>query len=551
MKVVKNDRVVKLEIGQHQEGRNKRKRLLVKGMMFSTFVLGSLLLGNGQSVQANEWQANSPEAIRMTLEANQSSYTFKEGDTFYNIGIAVNVKWQTLMTANNFELGSQYSVPVGTTISFDGSKMTVTDSAGKVLSETNLKPEDKVDSNQTFAGQKSDTPSKTVSSVNGKNAANLAQKKQELEAEKAQKDKQKEDLEAQKAAAEKELTEKLNSENSSSLASVKEKSLQLEAAVQKQKEIVAQKQSELINAQNRVAEAKVTRENAAANLANAQAKVAEVSVNISKVEETQAKVSAIQSQIAALQKNTTDAEAAKQIAALEQQLFEAQEKLAEYRTTIDRADYELKTAQSVFDASEEGLEQVEAYYNSVQTDLQQRQAELADLQTALSEANKTFPDSAQASNSKEAQKIKEILAEYNKKIEELNKEIADLDTSMNLLDEQIKEIDEALKNDNEYYNNVTEYSGNVIGYFDANDATAIVGQSDGLVGSASSALPGFVTSPKNVNIFVVKNVDQNGNDLPDTLGYIKIYEETTVSVKTSENGETVTTYTTILKWQKV
>lgn len=84
---------------RHKSNQRKvKKNIVVKSMLFSSLVLGGMLLSNGHEVHASQWQANSPEAIRATLQENQSSYTFEEGDTFYNIGIAVNVKWQTLMT---------------------------------------------------------------------------------------------------------------------------------------------------------------------------------------------------------------------------------------------------------------------------------------------------------------------------------------------------------------------------------------------------------------------------------------------------------------------
>ncbi|WP_445448448.1 LysM peptidoglycan-binding domain-containing protein [Enterococcus faecalis] len=143
----------------------KGKKWIVKGILFSSLVLGSLMLTDTEPVHAAEWTANSVESIQAKLSMNQSRYTFEQGDTFYNISLAVNVKWQKLMELNGFEDGSQYHVPVGTTISFDGSHIKVTNQQGEIVKEAQLTPADKVEPSATFANQTSDLPKTVVSST--------------------------------------------------------------------------------------------------------------------------------------------------------------------------------------------------------------------------------------------------------------------------------------------------------------------------------------------------------------------------------------------------
>ncbi|EAE0903894.1 LysM peptidoglycan-binding domain-containing protein, partial [Listeria monocytogenes] len=127
------------------------KQWIVKGLLFTGLLIGGLAVTD--TAFAAEWTANSVESIKEKLTENQSSYTFEEGDTFYNISLAINVRWEKLMELNGFSQGSQYNVPVGTTISFDGSRVTIANQEGKIVNQEQLKPEDKVDPKRTFGNQ--------------------------------------------------------------------------------------------------------------------------------------------------------------------------------------------------------------------------------------------------------------------------------------------------------------------------------------------------------------------------------------------------------------
>ena len=71
---------------------------LVKGFVFATLLgAGSLITTSLDDVQAAEWKANTAEMIRAKIKEGDTSYTFVEGDTFYEIGRAINVKYTVLM----------------------------------------------------------------------------------------------------------------------------------------------------------------------------------------------------------------------------------------------------------------------------------------------------------------------------------------------------------------------------------------------------------------------------------------------------------------------
>ncbi|MFR3734177.1 MAG: LysM peptidoglycan-binding domain-containing protein, partial [Enterococcus sp.] len=127
-----------------------------KGLFLFILLVSYLLIASPEKMQATTWQANSVETISAKLKEGQNSYTFEVGDTFYNIGLAVNVKWQTLMALNGFEEGSQYTVPVGTTIKFDGSRITVIDPNGHTITDKELTDQDKIDPAKPFAQQQSE-----------------------------------------------------------------------------------------------------------------------------------------------------------------------------------------------------------------------------------------------------------------------------------------------------------------------------------------------------------------------------------------------------------
>lgn len=171
MKQVKKQNVVHSEVKKDFKPKMVKGRTgwLVKGFVIATMLGVGNLAVSSDDVQASEWKANTAEMIRAKIKEGDTSYTFAEGDTFYEIGRAINVKYTVLMELNGFEEGSQYTVPVGTTITFDGRKVTLTDKDGNVVKEQVLSDDAKVDTSKPFMNQESDEikGTTTVTSTSG------------------------------------------------------------------------------------------------------------------------------------------------------------------------------------------------------------------------------------------------------------------------------------------------------------------------------------------------------------------------------------------------
>lgn len=129
-------------------------------------VIGLSILGmaglfgvENMKVQAAEWTPNSVEQIANRIQPGQTSLEFQWGDTVWNIGLALNIKDpMQLLYDNGFKNGEQYSIQVGTIITWDGNHVTVTDPSGEVIGDSVVTNEQKHDPNKTIANQESDTP---------------------------------------------------------------------------------------------------------------------------------------------------------------------------------------------------------------------------------------------------------------------------------------------------------------------------------------------------------------------------------------------------------
>ncbi|MGL9971985.1 LysM peptidoglycan-binding domain-containing protein [Enterococcus sp. DIV1420a] len=188
---IKNNNRFKYEERKYRVKMYKKGKLwLIKGALFSSLMLIGSFYSKIESVYADEWSANSIESINARLGAAQSIYIFEDGDTFYNISLAINVKWQKLMELNGFKIGSQYTVPIGTNIRFNGLKVTLTSPQGEIINEIELTPADKIYMNQPFGQQVSDdTSSSNKKDVVDKNYQWADNQMAVIQKELAQKDK--------------------------------------------------------------------------------------------------------------------------------------------------------------------------------------------------------------------------------------------------------------------------------------------------------------------------------------------------------------------------
>ena len=138
-----------------------KKRWLVYGLVF-----GSLLFSSAMpvtDVHASGWSANTVEQIIERIDHKTNSITMIEGDTVWNIGLAINIKNpMQLLYDNGFKDGDQYTLQVGTVISWDGNRVTVKDPSGKIIGDKIVSDEEKFEPEKTVANQASDIPSKPV-----------------------------------------------------------------------------------------------------------------------------------------------------------------------------------------------------------------------------------------------------------------------------------------------------------------------------------------------------------------------------------------------------
>lgn len=124
----------------------KKKQWVTSGLVFGTLLLGGLSVPTVSN--AAEWVANSPAQIATRIEEGKTSITMVEGDTVYNIGLAVNIKDpMSLLSSNGIAEGAQYSLPVGTVISWGNDKVTVTTPDGTIIGEKAVSEVQKHDAN--------------------------------------------------------------------------------------------------------------------------------------------------------------------------------------------------------------------------------------------------------------------------------------------------------------------------------------------------------------------------------------------------------------------
>lgn len=561
MKQTKNNKMVNATEQKYRAKMVKGKKgWLIKGMLFSTFLFGGAFLVESEAVQAAEWQVNSADTIKATLKENQSSYTFVEGDTFYNIALAVNVKWETLMTANGFELGSQYSVPVGTTISFDGSKMTVTNAAGEVISETQLNNYDKIDTAQPFAGQATtNQPAKTYTGANNKPNTSLpitkpstpsknpTADKEEAESQLEEAEKDKEQVEKEKEEVEKELAA-LNKSNNGTLLDLQAKRDDLQQKVEEAQTAHDLQLAAVTNAEAKIVEATTAQTAAQTALENAQTTLATAQVN---ADAAQNRVNDVQAQMDALTKQATtanDAAAQAKLAALQLEMDAAQTSLTTYQNELNVATDNLAAAQTNYDTTTTQLTTVEAELATARANVEAAQVALVTAETELN----SLPEMVTASTVEEAKKLQKQLADFEARLKELDTHITTLKDKIEKLDQQITQLDQQAGQNKKDFEEIKDSADNVVEHLP--DETPVTNAND-TANNTEKELPeinnGGTTTPSNEDKYVTVNVDEAGNVLTDLTGYVKVSKSEAVkTVETLPNGNTITTYTTTVTYHK-
>lgn len=572
-------RVNRLRDNVERKYRAKTYRVWKKGLILSILLLSCAMIFASENVQADVWQANSVETIKAKLKEKQNSYIFEEGDTFYNIGLAVNVKWQTLMELNGFAEGSQYTVPVGTTIKFDGSKVTVTDKDGNAVNEKELSEADKIDPSKPFGDQTPDTPqtsrattpakpnaatpeiatgNSSPATTNGEQAGNQAnppsdkaqaeKEKQAAEAERqqAERDKQAAEKERQeterlKQEAEQRLTEALNKENDETYAELQVKQAAATAKVTEAQTNLDGLSAQLAGVEQNIAAATVAQQAAQGALTTAQATITDATANQGNAQQ---RVNDVSGQISALQGQAGDDPSIQaQLEQLQQQLAAAQGELTTYGAQLASAQQAVTEAQANYNAAEGTLNTAVAEKAAIEAAMAQAQMTLVVAQQEL--ANAPSPSTAMTSDA--AKEIQAELAQYNDRIAALDIQINELANKIQALTDRIAVLDQVIqgaKNDV----NAAETAGK-----QAEDSAAEVNKNvDKANETANDVENNLPRIPTNEDKHVTIRVDEAGNTLTDTTGYVKVSESQPVkSVETLPNGDTITTYTTTVTYHKV
>ena len=121
-------------------------------------LVGSMLGFFQPVVSADSWQVNSVEEIVRRIDSTHS-LTMIEGDTVWNIGMALNIKNpMQLLAANGYQNGEQYTLPVGTVITWDGNYVIVKDEQNQVVGEKIITDNEKMNPEKTIANQTTDEP---------------------------------------------------------------------------------------------------------------------------------------------------------------------------------------------------------------------------------------------------------------------------------------------------------------------------------------------------------------------------------------------------------
>lgn len=572
-------RVNRLRDNVERKYRAKTYRVWKKGMILSILLLSCTMMFASENVQADVWQANSVETIKSKLKAGENSYTFEEGDTFYNIGLAVNVKWQTLMELNGFAEGSQYTVPFGTTIKFDGSKVTVTDKHGNAINGKELSEADKIDPSKPFGDQKTATAqsegatktttaaetanhktnianSASITSNGGrtdqanqpKNKAQAEKEKQAAEAERQQAEREKQAAEKErqeaerlKQEAEQRLTDALNKENDATYAELQEKKATAASKVTEAQTNLDGLSVELAGVEQKISNATVAQQAAQSALTTAQATIADATANQGNAQQ---RVNDVNGQISVLQSQAgDDSNIQAQLVQLQQQLAAAQGELTTYGAQLVSAQQAVTDAQASYSTAEATLNTAVAEKAAIEAAIVQVQATLAAAQQELD--NGPWPSTAMTSDA--AKEIQAELAKYNDRIAALDTQINELAGKIQELTDRITMLDQIIQGAADDVK-AAETAGKQA-EDSAVEANKNVEKAKDTATEVENNLPHI---PTNEDKHVTVMVDESGNLLSDTTGYVKVSESEPVkTVETLSNGDTITTYTKTVTYRKV
>lgn len=228
---------------------------------------------------------------------------------------------------------------------------------------------------------------------------------------------------------------------------------------------------------------------------------------------------------------------------MQQQLSTAQGELDTYGSQLAAAQQAVAEAQAAYDAAATALNAAIAEKAAIEAAIGQAQTTLVAAQQELG----NLPSLSTAATSDEAKKIQAELAQYSKRISTLDQQITELSSKIQTLNERIVELDQLIEGITTAANNV-EADGKA-----ANNSAAEANQNaDKASETADEVESNLPHIPSNEDKFVTVLIDEAGNVLTDTEGYVKVSESDPVkTVETLANGDTITTYTTTVIYHKI
>lgn len=462
---------------KHRVKMKKVKKHWVTVGMTTIVGLGVIGLSEGVEASADTWKPTSLEEMKTRVKLEDGKYTFQSGDTFWAIGNAINIKPEKLMELNNFAPGTQYSVPIGTTIYWSGDNVTVKDQAGNVIAQETIKAKDKVNPSLPVGGNSinttntnggnvkgnssntnsnnggSNTNNETNSTVkdeenqgnnngnqgNGNNGGTTTPSKPnpvppvnpvdpnkptppeltELEKLKAQLAELKAQLEVAKAELSQAQTELENAKagNTSSKEEIQAKISEQQTIIDTAQATITTKQADLASIESQLAVANTDLNSAQNNLANANQALSTAQSNTATAQQAfDAANTALLADPSnpALQQAVSDTQSA--LNSAQQQETQAVNNQASAQTAVN-------TAQSTIDTLNSSKQQATNELSTAQSTLSTAQNEKANLEQQLANAGNTDIPALEA----KVEEKKKIVAELEAEIKRVEEKIAELE----------------------------------------------------------------------------------------------------------------------------
>lgn len=521
---------------REQEHKFKLKKINKKWVSVGlTTLVGIGIIGLSENVEASasEWRATTVEEMKQKVKVEDGKYTFELGDTFYAIGEAINIKPAKLMELNGFQEGSQYSVPIGTTIYWSGDNVTVKDAQGNVIAQETIKPADKVNPSLPVGGNSSNTSNQNNgSNVKGNtstNSSNGGSNVKDNEENSGSNNGNNGGTVTPTPTPEPSKPEKPQPEQSE-LEKLRVRLAELKAQLEVAKQELAQAEQELATAKSdtsksdleaKISEQQTLIDNAQATITTKQAEVASIDSQISvantdlnnaqsNLATVQSTVNNAQSAVATAQANLATAKTALEAdpsdPALQQAvndatnaLSTANSELSTAQANVSNAQAQVTTAQSTIDSLNSSKAQANSELETAQNTLTTAQNEKANLEQQLNNISNTDIPALEAKVKEKAKVVADLEAEIAK----VEKKIAELEGQEKPKPPVVVEVDKSgLQNlvNSVKATDLTKYTDESVKNFNTalSNANSILGNKDATQEQVNSALSNLQSAFNNL-----------------------------------------------------